>query len=110
MRDFNELDNELISKMPQIAPIEPNSEDYTMSEGFADIVFSYRVRKGLTQQQLADMADVTPKTIHRIEGGNGGIKDKTYENVLKALNVDWIEAVSFLSERKKKALGRLVGV
>ena len=103
MKDFIELDEELISEMPELSPTTD-----TMSEGFADIVFSYRVRKGLTQQQLADKARVGVKTIHRIEGGSGGITDTTYEKVLRALDVDWEEAVTFLAERKKKARRELV--
>lgn len=98
MKNFNELDAELVSKMPNLKPTTD-----TMSQGFADIVFSYRVRNGLTQQQLADKAKVGVKTIHRIEGGSGGITDTTYEKVLHALNVDWQEAVEFLADRKKKA-------
>jgi transcriptional regulator with XRE-family HTH domain len=107
MRDFNELDQELISRMPNITP---TTDEKTMSEGFADIVFSYRVRNGLTQQQLADEAVVGVKTIHRIEGGSGGVKIDTVEKVLRALNIDWEEAVAFLAERKKKAQKSLVEV
>ncbi|MGW6255151.1 MULTISPECIES: helix-turn-helix transcriptional regulator [Bacillati] len=102
MRDFNELDAELVSEMPALKPTSN-----TMSEGFADIIFSYRIRQGLTQQKLADLATVAVKTIHRIEGGSGGITDKTYEKVLKALDVDWEEAVTFLAERKKKVQQQL---
>jgi transcriptional regulator with XRE-family HTH domain len=105
MRDFNELDQELISRMPNITPTTD-----TMSEGFADIVFSYRIRSGLTQQQLADGADVAVKTIHRIEGGSGGVKIETYEKVLRTLNIDWEEALRFLAERKKKAQRELAQV
>ncbi|MGX2962116.1 hypothetical protein JNUCC23_23235 (plasmid) [Peribacillus sp. JNUCC 23] len=54
------------------------------------------------------MANVAVKTIHRIEGGSGGITDKTYEKVLGALNIGWEEAVIFLAERKKKAQRELV--
>jgi len=97
MKDFNELDEELMSAMPQLRPTTD-----TLSEVFADIVFSYRIRGGFTQQQLADEAKVGVKTIHRIEGGSGGITDTTLEKVLRALDVDWEDALKYLAERKKK--------
>lgn len=102
MKNFNELDAELVSKMPNLKPTVD-----TMSQGFADIVFSYRVRNGLTQQQLAKKAKVGVKTIHRIEGGSGGITDTTYEKVLGALNVNWQEAIKFLGDRQEKDLRQL---
>ncbi|MGX2962117.1 hypothetical protein JNUCC23_23240 (plasmid) [Peribacillus sp. JNUCC 23] len=40
MRDFNELDQELISKMPKITPTTTS-----MSEGFADIIFFLQNKK-----------------------------------------------------------------
>lgn len=66
------------------------------------IFFSYRIRGGFTQQQLADEAKVGVKTIHRIEGGSGGITDTTLEKVLRALDVDWEDALTYLAERKKR--------
>ena len=97
MKDFNELDEELMSAMPQLRPTTD-----TISEVFADIVFSYRIRGGFTQQQLADEAKVGVKTIHRIEGGSGGITDTTLEKVLKALDVDMDDVIAYLTEKKKK--------
>ena len=34
-----------------------------------------RMDQKLTQSQLAELAGVGVKTIHRIEGGNGGVTD-----------------------------------
>jgi len=96
MKDFDQLNIELESAMPALAD---NTD--TMAESFSDIVFSYRVRQGLTQQQLANKAEVAVKTIHRIEGGSGGITDTTYEKVFKALDLNWQDVISFVSEKKK---------
>jgi transcriptional regulator with XRE-family HTH domain len=90
MRDLNELGNELVERMPDLEPTVQG-----MSEVFADIVFSYRVRNKLTQKQLADLANVAPKTIHRIEGGSGGITDTTYQKVFDALDIPFQDAVAF---------------
>ena len=83
MKDFDELNIELESAIPTLA----NNTD-TIAEAFSDIVFSYRVRQGLTQQQLANKAEVAVKTIHRIEGGSRDITDATYEKVFKALDIN----------------------
>lgn len=101
MRDLNELGDELVERMPQLKPTVDG-----MSEIFADIIFSYRVRNGLTQKQLADKAEVSTKTIHRIEGGSGGITDKTYDKVFEALNIDPQEAINFFLERKNYKVQR----
>lgn len=104
MKNFDELNEELLSEMPELKP----SGD-TISRGFADVIFSYRIKGGLTQQQLADKSKVGVRTIHRIEGGSGGVTDTTYQKVIEALELDWEEVIEFLAERKKKARKILIG-
>lgn len=82
MKDFRELDTELMRKMPNLKP----KTDSIPTE-LAGIVFSNRIRKGLTQQQLSDKAGVDIKAIHKIEGANVGISDAIYEKVFKVLNI-----------------------
>lgn len=96
MKNFDELDEELVNLMPNLIPTTD-----TISESFADIIFSYRIRLGLTQQKLADEANVGVKTIHRIEGGSGGVTDTTYEKVLRALDISWEDAIAYFEEKKK---------
>jgi len=93
MKDFNELQKELINKIPSLNPTGDST-----SKGFADIVFSYRIRQHLTQRQLADKSEVGVKTIHRIEGGSGGVTINTLEKVLNALGIDYKEALDYLKE------------
>lgn len=81
MKDFNELDEELKSEMPELKSIIS-----IQSEFIADIVFSLRVKQGLTQQQLADKAGVIIQDIHRIEGGSFKVADSIYSKALAALN------------------------
>lgn len=94
MKDFAELRNDLLTRMPGLAP----SGDQ-FSEGFADIVFSYRIRSGLTQQQLAEKSNVSIKSIQRIEGGSGGVSNITYKSVLRSLNIDYEEALDFIKKK-----------
>jgi len=54
---------------------------------FGQLVFAARMEKKLTQNRLAELADVSQKTIHRIEGGSGGITVNTYEKVFAALEL-----------------------
>jgi len=49
---------------------------------------SIRLKKGLSQTQLAELAGFTQKTIWWIEGGDPGVKIEAYEKVLIVLNTD----------------------
>jgi len=67
-----------------------------LSSAFGKMIFSYRIRTNKTQKELAELANVSPKTIHRIEGGSGGIGDETYSKVFKALSISEKEIAEFL--------------
>lgn len=100
MQDFKELEDGLMRELPQHGI---NTD--TRAEVFADIVFSTRVGGGHTQQQLADMANVSVKTVHRIEGGSGGIVDAELKKVLAALGVEWEEAHTYLVKGEAEKTG-----
>ena len=51
-------------------------------------ILNIRLKKGLSQTQLAELAGFTQKTIWRIEGGDPGVKIEAYEKVLIVLNTD----------------------
>lgn len=51
-------------------------------------ILNIRLKKGLSQTQLAELAGFTQKTISRIEGGDPGVKMETYEKVFMVLNTD----------------------
>ena len=48
-----------------------------------------RIRKsrGFTQEQLAELIDITPRNMSRIEVGDSFVSAETLENILEALNV-----------------------
>lgn len=57
----------------------------SLSSKLAREIFKMRMERGLTQQELADLASTTQKTISRIEAGDPGVKIGTYDKVLFAL-------------------------
>lgn len=46
---------------------------------------TWRKLRGLTQQQLADRAGITDRTVRRLEDGDGGVTLETVFRVLRAL-------------------------
>ena len=48
-----------------------------------------RVRKsrGITQEQLAEMIDISPRSLSNIEVGGCFVKSETLEKILEALNI-----------------------
>ena len=51
-------------------------------------ILEMRLKKGLSQIQLGELAGITQKTLSRIEGGDPNVGIGTYEKVLAVLNVD----------------------
>jgi len=83
MADLVKLTTDLIKKSPQL-----DVDNFGYSALMGKIVFAYRIRRGLTQSELAVLAGLGPKTIHRIEGGSdGGVTTKTLEKVFNVLNI-----------------------
>ncbi|MED3918620.1 helix-turn-helix transcriptional regulator [Priestia aryabhattai] len=70
-----------------------------ISQSFSVLIFAFRLKSGLTQQELADKANVTVKTIHRAEGGSGGIVDKTYQKIFDALEITPQDMADALSKK-----------
>lgn len=61
-----------------------NSREYKISR----LIFKKRMELGLTQVELARKANVTQKTISRIEGADKGGRESTLIKVLQALEID----------------------
>lgn len=53
----------------------------------ATLVFANRVKEGLTQQQLADKANVDVTTIHKIEGGHNSVPMTDLEKIFVILGI-----------------------
>ena len=96
MANLLKLGRGIAQRSPEFTP----SGSFLSSE-FGKIIFAYRVRASLTQVQLAEKANVSTSTIHRIEGGSGGITDHIYAKVFKVLGIGKSEIANFFLEMKK---------
>lgn len=85
MVNLNNLDH-MINKMKQADPELTEvleSVEYKRSR----IIFQKRMDLGITQSELAIKANVTQKTISRIEGADVGIRPTTLNKVYGALGL-----------------------
>lgn len=55
---------------------------------FGRLVAAHRRRLGMSQQQLADQADLSLDTINRVERGVAGVKFSSIDRIASALKVD----------------------
>lgn len=103
MANLLKVGNDIAKRNPDFKP----SGNFLSSE-FGKIIFAYRMNAGLTQVQLAERAGVSPSTIHRIEGGSGGITDNTYAKVFEILNIGPSDIANFFLERETSDQRELV--
>lgn len=80
MTNLVKLGKELYKKYPNI---KPTSEGY--SRQFAKISFALMIKQGLTQSDLASLANVDVQEIYRLQGGSKYMGDEFYNNVFKVL-------------------------
>lgn len=80
--DLVKLGNELVNDIPELKPTF-----FGLSSTLGTLTFAARMDKKITQKELAELANVGVKTIHRIEGGSGGVTDTTYQKVFAALEI-----------------------
>jgi transcriptional regulator with XRE-family HTH domain len=62
------------------------------------LIKELRIKKGLTQEELADMTEVSARTIQRIENGEVDPRSYTLQMISKALDVD----ISLFTETNSK--------
>lgn len=63
-------------------------------KSFGEKLKRLRKNRGLTQEQLAEMIEIDPRNLSRIEVENSFVKAETMEKLLKALNVTTEELFS----------------
>lgn len=56
-------------------------------KAFGEKLKRLRKLRGLTQEQLAEMIEIDPRNLSRIEVGTSFVKGETLSKILKALNV-----------------------
>ena len=77
---------------------------------FGKLVAAHRRRCGMTQQQLADAAQLSPTMIVRIEGGSSGARFPSIERIANALQVDPAELFVVGSSSKGRTKPALVEI
>ena len=63
-----------------------------------------RKMRGLTQEQFAEMIDITPRNLCRIEAGESFVTSETLDKILTALNVTADILFSYEHLKEDKAL------
>ena len=98
-----------------------------IDKNFGKILRDFRIKKGMTQEQLSEKLGISLKYISRIENGNNGVKTQTLINYMNILgitpntlyasfidnqeivkNMKICEKLSTLSEEKKDFLNSLI--
>lgn len=70
---------------------------------FGKLVAAHRKRRGMTQSQLAEAAELSPTMIVRIENGSSGARFPSIERIAKALDVDPAELFSPDSNQRRRS-------
>jgi len=65
---------------------ELNKED--INKKFGNIFREYRIKKGYTQAEVAEMLDISPKYISRVENGLQGVSDETLIKYINILDIE----------------------
>ena len=65
------------------------------------LIKELRIKKGLTQEELADRTEVSARTIQRIENGEVGPRAYTLQMIAKALDVDFSLFVDETDDNKE---------
>lgn len=58
----------------------------------------YRKEKGLTQEKLAELLDITPRQYQRIEKEKRGTSLKTFKKLVKILDISDEDIVKYIKE------------
>lgn len=77
------------------------SKGYLQAQNNLNNLFKYREKLNLTQQQLSEKANISVRTIQRIEAGQQ-LKGHTLDTLSKALHVDKNELLNIKVETKEK--------
>lgn len=60
-----------------------------LKKTFGRNVKYYRFQNRMTQEQLAELTDLSPRYISNIENGTGNVSLDTIESLVEALNVEY---------------------
>ncbi len=71
---------------------------------FGEKIKRMRKNRNLTQEQLAEMIDISPRNLSGIEVGANFVKAETLEKILTALNVSMEDLFSTVEMKNNKEL------
>lgn len=60
------------------------------------MIKEYRKRLGLTQEQLAEILDISPRQLQRIESGKKETSLKTLRKLIKVLNIEDEDIIKYI--------------
>ena len=83
MGRFSDFHKTVVEENPQF-----QTEGNMVSSGFGKLVFMHRVRQKMSQEELAQQANLPHHVISKIEGGGGGLTDEVYARVFQVLDVN----------------------
>ncbi|WP_064092954.1 helix-turn-helix domain-containing protein [Rossellomorea aquimaris] len=69
---------------------------YSGKMDIGKIIYIFRVKSLLTQEDLASRANLCTQTIKRIERGKGGVTDITCKKILDALGINIVALTKLL--------------
>ncbi|MEK4671542.1 helix-turn-helix domain-containing protein [Niallia sp. FSL R7-0271] len=100
--DLVNMGHDIVQNIPEL-----HDTFFSFSASLGKLVFAARMDKKLTQKELADKSGVAVKTIHRIEGGSGGVTDKTYQKVFTALKLSQDDLAEAFKKTPNKVLAKV---
>ena len=75
---------------------------------FGKKIKELRTKKGLTQEELAEMIDVGERNLSKIECGNVFVKAKTIAKLINALEIDPKELFEFSLYQEKESIKQIL--
>ena len=98
MSNLQELGNTLSKEGQPGADKRFTHLDYLLGK----LIFSHRIRNGVTQQQLSVKFDIPLDTIHKVERGQERLSGDTYEEIFRFLLIPEDELEYYKKMRKWK--------
>ncbi len=62
------------------------------------MIKKYRRKLGITQEKLAELLDISPRQLQRIENGSSETSLKTLKKLIKVLDISDEDIVEFLKK------------
>lgn len=62
------------------------------------MIKKYRKKLGITQEKLAELLDISPRQLQRIENGSSETSLKTLKKLIKVLDISDEDIVKFLKK------------